>query len=126
MFLSVGRLEIAAFLAAPQHDYLVRAVDGFVTGLPRARVLAARGPFEVQAERELLERERIEVLVSKNAGTVATYAKLVAARELGLPVILVERPLLLPAQTVESFAPALAWLEAHGASAHKACDPRVV
>jgi precorrin-6A/cobalt-precorrin-6A reductase len=131
VFLSVGRLEIAAFLAAPQHDYLVRAVDEFEPGLPHARVLAARGPFEVPAERELLLAERIEVVVSKNAGTPATYAKLVAARQLGLPVILVERPLLPPAQTVDSFEPALAWLEAHRvsgqeASAHELREPRGV
>ena len=112
VFLSVGRLEIDAFRAAPQHDYLVRAVDEFVPGLPRARVLAARGPFEVPVERELLERERIEVVVSKNAGTPATYAKIVAARALGLPVILVARPHLPPAETVDSSGPALAWLEA--------------
>jgi len=112
VFLSVGRLEISAFLAAPQHDYLVRAVDEFEPGLARARVLAARGPFEVPAERELLLRERIQVVVSKNAGTPATYAKLVAARELGLPVILVARPRLPCAETVDSFEPALAWLEA--------------
>jgi len=137
VFLSVGRLEVGAFLAAPQHDYLVRAVDEFVPGLPRARVLAARGPFEVAAERELLERERIEIVVSKNAGTPATYAKLVAARALGLPVILVARPLLPPAETVGSFEPALAWLAAlaggvgedggaHRAADHTAREPRGV
>jgi precorrin-6A/cobalt-precorrin-6A reductase len=133
VFLSVGRLEIDAFLAAPQHDYLVRAVDEFAPGLPRCRVLAARGPFEVPAERALLEQERIEVVVSKNAGTPATYAKIVAARALGLPVILVARPLLPPAETVDSFEPALAWLAAlardggaHRASDHPARDPRGV
>ncbi|HKO91738.1 MAG TPA: cobalt-precorrin-6A reductase [Polyangiaceae bacterium] len=123
VFLSVGRLEVGAFLAAPQHEYLVRAVDEFVPGLPRARVLAARGPFELAAERELLLRERIEVVVSKNAGTPATYAKLVAARELGLPVILVARPLLPPVETVDSFEPALRWLEA---VAHASREPRGV
>jgi precorrin-6A/cobalt-precorrin-6A reductase len=82
VFSSVGRLEADAFAAAPQHHYLLRAVDEFVPDLPSFRVLAARGPFQVDAERALFERERVDVIVSKNAGTPATYAKLAAARQL--------------------------------------------
>jgi precorrin-6A/cobalt-precorrin-6A reductase len=115
VFLSVGRLEAHAFLAAPQHDYLVRAVDPFDPGLPRARVLAARGPFALEHERKLLVDERIDVLVSKNAGTRATYAKIEAARLLGLPVVMVDRPVLPEATVVHSVEDALSWLEAlHG------------
>jgi precorrin-6A/cobalt-precorrin-6A reductase len=117
VFLSVGRLEIAAFAAAPQHDYLIRAVDAFDAGLPQARVLAARGPFELGAELALLERERIEVLVSKNSGTAATYAKIEAARALGLPVVMVQRPPLPAARCAGSLDEISAWLEAlHGAA----------
>jgi precorrin-6A/cobalt-precorrin-6A reductase len=111
VFLAIGRLELAAFQHAPQHEYLIRAVDDFTPPLPRARVLAARGPFELEAEKALLVRERIQVVVSKNAGTPATYAKLAAARELGLPVVMVARPVLPPAETVNDIAAALAWLE---------------
>ncbi len=111
VFLAIGRLELAPFMGAPQHESLSRAVDDFVPALPRARVLAARGPFELAAERALLLRERVEVVVSKNAGTPATYAKLAAARELGLPVVMVARPVLPPAETVCDVAAALAWLE---------------
>jgi precorrin-6A/cobalt-precorrin-6A reductase len=111
VFLSVGRLEVDAFREAPQHDYLVRAVDPFDPGLPHARVLAARGPFAREGELRLLREERIDVLVSKNAGTAATYAKLEAARELGLTVIMVARPELPPAHTVSTVSEALAWLE---------------
>jgi precorrin-6A/cobalt-precorrin-6A reductase len=120
VFLSVGRLEIAAFAAAPQHDYLVRAVDPFDPGLPRARVLCARGPFALDAELELLRDERIEVLVSKNAGTPATFAKLEAARALGLPVVMVARPALPPAEVVGTVEAAVQWLEAlHGSASSR-------
>lgn len=112
VFLSIGRLEADAFRAAPQHVYLVRAVDDFAPDLPIARVLRARGPFDERAERALLERERIEVLVSKNAGTAATYAKIAAARSLGLPVIMVARPEPPPARSVEALEGALDWLHA--------------
>jgi precorrin-6A/cobalt-precorrin-6A reductase len=111
VFSSVGRLEVEAFLAAPQHHYLIRAVDEFSIELPRARVLAARGPFDAAGERELFEREQVEVIVSKNAGTAATYAKIAAARALGLPVVMVARPVLPPAPTVASWHSALDWLE---------------
>lgn len=110
VFSSVGRLEVAAFRAAPQHDYLLRAVDEFEPGLPHARVLAARGPFELEAERALLLRERIDLIVSKNAGTPATYAKLEAARQLQLPVVMVARPVLPVVPTVATADSARSWL----------------
>jgi precorrin-6A/cobalt-precorrin-6A reductase len=117
VFLAIGRLELGAFAEAPRHDYLIRAVDPFVPPLPRARVIAARGPFLLADERALFERERIEVVVSKNAGTPSTYAKLQAARELALPVIMVARPRLPDVVTVRSVEAALAWLSArHEAS----------
>lgn len=122
VFLGIGRLEVGAFAAAPWHDYLIRAVDPFEAPLPRARVIAARGPFHLADERALLERERIEVVVSKNSGTPSTYAKIAAARELGLPVVMVARPAPSAdgAPRAPSTAAALAWLYAlQGASATK-------
>jgi precorrin-6A/cobalt-precorrin-6A reductase len=112
VFLTIGRLEVGAFQLAPQHHYLVRSVDDFDPGLPHARVLTARGPFALDDERALLVRERIEVLVSKNAGTAGTVHKLHAARELELPVIMVARPQLPQAHEVSTVEQALAWL--HG------------
>jgi precorrin-6A/cobalt-precorrin-6A reductase len=108
---TVGRLEVGAFAAAPWHEYLIRAVDAFEPPLPRARVIAARGPFDLAAERALLERERIDVLVSKNSGTPSTYAKIVAARELRVPVVMVSRPTLPAVPSVPNISRALAWLE---------------
>lgn len=112
VFLTIGRLELAAFASAPQHDYLIRAVDPFVPALPRARVITGRGPFDVAAECRLLEHEKIEVLVSKNSGTPSTAAKLEAARRLGLEVVMVARPELPRVPTVPAAADAIAWLNA--------------
>lgn len=94
VFLSLGRQELHLFAAAPQHHYLARSVDApDSSGLPPDLVVVqARGPFDRDAERTLLRDRRIDVVVSKNSGGDATYAKIAAARELGLPVIMIARP----------------------------------
>ncbi len=93
VFLTIGRLELAPFLAAPWHRYLIRSVDPIDALPPGAEAIAARGPFALDDEIELLASRRIEVLVTKNAGGAATRAKLDAARSLGLEVVMVARPL---------------------------------
>jgi precorrin-6A/cobalt-precorrin-6A reductase len=112
VFLSVGRQEIAAFRAALQHRYVVRAIDQFDPGLPQARVIAARGPFDLDAELALLRSEQIAWLVSKNSGSPETHPKLMAARALQLPVIMLARPAALPSARCETLDEALAWLSA--------------
>jgi precorrin-6A/cobalt-precorrin-6A reductase len=94
VFLTVGRLQIEAFAAAPQHFYLIRAIEPLVPApsLQHHRVILGRGPFAVEAEEKLLREESIEMIVSKNSGGTATFAKLLAARSLGLPVVMVARP----------------------------------
>ncbi len=94
VFLTQGRLQLAAFAAAPQHVYLVRAIDepADLAMLPKHKFVSARGPFALEDELALMREEKIEILVSKNSGGDATAAKLVAARQLGIPVILVARP----------------------------------
>ncbi|WP_421590110.1 cobalt-precorrin-6A reductase [Shinella sp. M27] len=94
VFLTIGRQEAKAFAAAPQHHYLVRSVDPVDPPLdvPDAQYLLARGPFAVENEIALLRAHRIDVVVSKNSGGEATRGKIVAARLLGLPVLLIERP----------------------------------
>jgi precorrin-6A/cobalt-precorrin-6A reductase len=114
VLLTVGRLHAAAFRAAPQHHYVLRSIDA-PDDLPiSVEVLQARPPFTLDDERELMRSRRIEVLVSKNSGGAATRAKIDAARELGLPVVMIRRPPILAATVVDDFDAALAWLEAHG------------
>jgi precorrin-6A/cobalt-precorrin-6A reductase len=92
---------------------VIRTVDPIEPppALSHARVLCARGPFALEDERALLAAEGIESLVSKNAGTASTYAKLEAARELGVPVVMVQRPRLPPVLEVRTRAEALRWIE---------------
>lgn len=117
VFLTVGQQELAPFAAAPWHRYLVRSVEAPAPDLlpPGTRCIAARGPFAEADERRLLAEEGVEVLVTKNSGGAATAAKLAAARALGLPVVMVERPPPSGAPSVPDAAGALAWLR-HGAA----------
>jgi precorrin-6A/cobalt-precorrin-6A reductase len=94
VFLSLGRQDLHIFARAPQHHYLARLIErpDQATLPPDLRLLQARGPFDRSDEERLLREERIDVMVSKNAGGAATYAKIEAARTLGLPVVMIARP----------------------------------
>ncbi|MGW1591202.1 cobalt-precorrin-6A reductase [Streptomyces sp. NPDC002386] len=93
VFLSTGRLGLAAFRHLTDLSFVVRSVDPPEPPLPPdTRVLLARGPFTVTDETRLLRTHRIDVLVTKDSGGAATAAKLTAARDLGLPVVVVRRP----------------------------------
>ncbi|ARZ66550.1 cobalt-precorrin-6X reductase [Streptomyces albireticuli] len=93
VFLTTGRMGLATFAHLTAQWFLVRSVDAPEPPMPpRTEILLDRGPFTVEGETELLRRHRIDVLVTKDSGAAATSAKLVAAREAGVPVVVVRRP----------------------------------
>jgi precorrin-6A/cobalt-precorrin-6A reductase len=113
VFLATGRGDLAAFAALDDRWFLLRAVDPPPPPLPvRHRVVLARGPFTADAERALLREHRIDVLVTRDSGGAMTAAKLVAARELGLPVVLLDRPPAPAVPTVSTVDEAVRWLDA--------------
>jgi precorrin-6A/cobalt-precorrin-6A reductase len=120
VFLTTGRQSIAAFAAVAGCWFLSRSVEPPEPPVPeRLEVLLDRGPFTLDGERDLLTRHRIDVLVTKDSG--GSTAKLDAARERGLPVVLVDRPPLPAATaTAATVAEALAWLRRGSAAA---CTP---
>lgn len=113
IFLALGRQEVAGFAAAPQHRYVIRSVDPILPRLPLADVtyLTARGPFAVEAEQALLGEHRIEAIICKNSGGMASHGKIVAARALGLPVVMLARPALPEVPYCATVAEALTWLD---------------
>lgn len=116
-FLTTGRTGLAAFAALDDVWLLLRTIEPVEPPGPPARCEAVlgRGPFTVPGELDLLRRHRIDVLVTKDSGGQASAAKLVAARRLGLPVLLLRRPPLPAApamRVVTTGAEVLSWL--HG------------
>lgn len=122
VLLTVGQKDLAPFAEAPQHQYVIRSIEPPPAQSlpPGAQVITARPPFGEAEERALLARERIEVMVTKNSGGADTAAKLAAARAVGVPVVMVQRP---PAPDVAGVDVtrvsdadgAMAWLEARTA-----------
>ncbi|MFI2367473.1 cobalt-precorrin-6A reductase [Streptomyces sp. NPDC018833] len=92
VFLTTGRMGLAAFADCPQW-FLLRSVDAPEAPMPaRTEVLLDRGPFTLDGERGLLRAHRVDLLVTKDSGGAATAPKLRAAREAGIPVVVVRRP----------------------------------
>jgi precorrin-6A/cobalt-precorrin-6A reductase len=112
VFLTIGRQELHLFAAAPQHHYVARLIElpDQANLPPHLVVLSQRGPFDRDSELHLLKATRVDVVVSKNSGGGATYPKIEAARELGLPVIMIARPDKPAGQIVASAAAAVEWL----------------
>jgi precorrin-6A/cobalt-precorrin-6A reductase len=115
VFLTQGRLQLAAFARAPQHRYIVRAIDRpeEIGGLPDCKLILKRGPFSLDDEAALMRNEGVEALVTKNSGGRATYAKIEAARALGIEVVILRRPTAPEAETLHDLDAVLAWIAAH-------------
>ena len=114
--LAVGRMTLDDFAPNPQHHYLLRLVDApeREVPLPLTTVVLDRGPFSVDGDVALMRDHGIDIVVSKNAGGTGAVAKIVAARELGLPVIMIDRPAIPDRPTVPNVDAVLGWLRDHG------------
>ena len=111
-WLTVGRGSLDPFAASRDVGFVVRLVEvpRERLPLPGCEVVLGRGLFSLAEERRLLQRHAIDVLVCKASGGAATEAKLIAARELGLPVVMVRRPTAEPGPAVDTVEAAVAWL----------------
>jgi precorrin-6A/cobalt-precorrin-6A reductase len=112
-WLTVGASDLDAFAHVTEVRFLVRLIHAPTRPLPLRlhQMLLGRGPFSLLEEQHVLHRHAIDVLVCKASGGAATEAKLVAAREASLPVIMVRRPPAEPGDAVASVDAALAWLD---------------
>jgi precorrin-6A/cobalt-precorrin-6A reductase len=112
VFLAIGKQELATFAHLQDIWFLMRAIappqsDALI---PPGKLLLSRGPFTLANERSLLMQYEIGAIVSKNSGGDATYAKIVAARELEIPVVMIQRPPIPSCEQVNTIEEALTWL----------------
>ncbi len=112
VFLALGRQSLQPFAGSSGRWFLVRAIEPLDAVLPDAEVVLDRGPFDVDDEVALLTRHRVDTVVTKNSGGTAAEAKLVAARRLGLRVVMVDRPPQPAVETVATVGAAVAWCQA--------------
>ena len=113
--LTVGHRDLAAFAPLRGVPLLVRSIERpSALPTPDAAWLFGRGPFSVADELDLFRAHRVEALVTKASGGAATYAKIEAARRLGLPVAVIRRPPPPAGEVVADVAGALAWIDARG------------
>ena len=110
VFLTTGRLGTAPYARLDDLWFLLRSVEAPEGDVPRnLELLLDRGPFAFDDEVALMSRHRIDVVVTKDSGGTQTAAKLDAARELGLPVVMISRPACTAPERVASAADAAAW-----------------
>jgi len=112
VFLTTGRRDLDVFAADDRHRFLVRTVDPPEGPVPPHMTLVLdRGPYTVEGESALIRQHGVGLLVTKNSGGPMTAAKLRAARDLGVQVLMVARPPLPPGSAVvTTVAEAVRWV----------------
>ncbi|WP_407676144.1 cobalt-precorrin-6A reductase [Planktothrix mougeotii] len=113
IFLTIGRQELASYAHLKDIWFLMRMIDSpeADTPTPTGKLLLERGPFSLESDRSLLQDYQIGAIVSKNSGGDATYPKIIAARELGITVVMVQRPPVPEGEKVADIKSVVAWLE---------------
>jgi precorrin-6A/cobalt-precorrin-6A reductase len=113
-FVTVGRQELCPFLSRTDVTIVARTIEKPEHPLPeRIRLVRDRPPYSLEHERAALARYRIDVLVTKNSGGAATAAKLQAARDRGIEVVMVDRPGGQPPADADDVAACLTLIRRH-------------
>jgi precorrin-6A/cobalt-precorrin-6A reductase len=112
VFLTVGGQSLQPFVHRADVWFLFRGVDPMDNPFAAGEALVQRPPFTLESEVSLMRAQGITHLVTKNAGGDQTRAKLDAARQLGVSVIMVERPTLPVVESASTVSDVLRWAEA--------------
>ena len=112
VLLTTGHRDLDVFRDAHASFFLIRTIEpvSLPEGFPNAENLISRGPFSKDEEIALMRSWKISLLLCKNSGGEASFAKLLAARELSIPVLMVKRPELPEVSQTESIDEVVKWL----------------
>ena len=109
-FLTTGRQSLPDFLSWTDRNVLVRLVDPPADPLPqRWFLIMSRGPYSYGGERQILTEHAVDVLLTKDSGGAHTVAKLDAASDLGIPVVIIARPKRAQVPQLKTVSEAIAW-----------------
>ena len=113
VFLTIGRQELSAFAKVSNCWFLMRMITlpSSTTPRPPGEILLDQGPFDLDKEMQLLIQYNIGAIVSKNSGGTAAQAKIIAARHLGLPIIMIPRPELPNGEVVSDLNAIVPWVQ---------------
>ena len=93
VMLTIGRKEVAPFVTRPDISGVARMIEPTSIPLPAIwKLILERPPFSLASEIAVLRENGITHIVSKNAGGGETEMKLIAARNLNIPVVMIARP----------------------------------
>ncbi|QIE45953.1 cobalt-precorrin-6A reductase [Pseudohalocynthiibacter aestuariivivens] len=112
VFLATGRQTLSCFANLAPRKVWCRQIDPPEEPFPfeGGQFLVGRPPFSVVDETELFTQLGIDWLVVKNAGGTPSRTKLTAARDLGIPVLMLTRPSPPDAPKVSTVEAALDWV----------------
>ncbi len=116
-----GNRGLELFEQCKRCNFVVRTVDvpklnksaSVISAWSDATFLQERGPFTLEKELNLFRQHAITLLVTKNSGGDSTYAKIEAARKMGIPVLIVERPQLKPSDVCSTVAEVMNFVLRH-------------
>lgn len=119
ILVTTGAKDLAALAKVPKAWFLIRVIEPLAAPLPipSHALLFARGPFTIAGERKIMTEHGIDTLLTKDSGGKATYGKIVAARDLAIPVVMLARPDTFASHSVETAEAAVDWVEAKLATA---------
>lgn len=112
--LTIGQKDLAPFFARGDTRLIARMIEAPAERPPgHVTIILDRPPFTLENELTLMRSHAVDVLVTKNAGSPLVAEKLAAARDLGLPVIMIARPTAQPPVDAATVAEATALLDHH-------------
>ncbi len=92
VFLALGRQHIEPFADRNDVHFVIRMIDPPEVALPKDCEIVLAKPGNYEAEKQFLTERKIGLIVSRNSGGSISYAKIRAARDLALPVMMIARP----------------------------------
>ncbi|MEJ5083036.1 MULTISPECIES: cobalt-precorrin-6A reductase [unclassified Ochrobactrum] len=92
VLLALGRQHIAPFAERNDVHFITRMIDPPEVSLPHDCEIVLAKPCNYEAELQFLNERKISLIVSRNSGGSISYAKIKAARNLTIPVLMISRP----------------------------------